>query len=79
MTKRMVGRRLVDDNPPKALKVVVYRRWPWQQDEFYNEGEIGVNITAGVLMITMPGEIISYNQRHWRRVVSTEVSSRSQA
>ena len=60
-----------------ALTVTVYRRWPWQQDQFYNEGDIGVAINQGVLSITLPGEIVSYNSRHWRRVVSKEVPARA--
>lgn len=66
---RIVGPRLSSD-PKEHLKVVVYRRWPWQKDVFINEGDIGVSITAGTLMVTMPEDIVSYAPRHWRRVTS---------
>lgn len=74
--KRIVGKRPSEESP-KALKVVVYRRWLWQRDEFYYEGDIGVSITAGVLMITLPDEILSYNAKHWRRVISQQVDIRA--
>jgi hypothetical protein len=69
---RIVGRRLSSE-PQDLLKVVVYRRWPWQKDVFVNEGDIGVSITGGTLMVTMPDDIVSYAPRHWRRVTSKQI------
>lgn len=75
--KRMVGRRLVDDSKPEmALVVVVHRRF-WN-DEYYDEGDIGVNITtAGVLQVTTKSGTVSYSPNGWRKVASKRVPSRS--
>lgn len=72
---------MVNDHPHeadnhKALVVRVYRRWPWQTDVFYNEGDIGVQITGEVLQVVMPDRIVSYNPRYWRRVTSRKIPSR---
>lgn len=77
MTKRIVGRRVVEDHSHEELTVTVYRRWPWQVDQYVNQGNIGVEINRGVLMITMPDEITSYNSSQWRRVVSKTTPARA--
>lgn len=73
MAVRKVVQPAVEEAPKEALWVVVYRRW-WQQDEFYNEGQIGVNINSGVLTIEIPNEIHSYAPGRWRKVVSTHLN-----
>jgi hypothetical protein len=82
MAKRMVGRRVVEDNPQTATLVTVHRRWPWQRDDFYTEGggesEIGVTINGNLtLTITTKDETVSYSPHDWRRVISKSVPKRS--
>ncbi len=77
--KRIVGRRLIDDEPKTALAVTVYRRWWWQRDEFYSDQGMSVNINPNhdILTVDMKTEVYSYNPRDWRKVVSREVPARS--
>ena len=76
--KRIVGRRIVEVGTPKmALLVTVFRRWPWQTEEFYSENEIGVQIGDGVLTVTMTGDTRSYNATQWKKVISKTIPSRS--
>lgn len=62
-----------------ATKVVVHRRWPWQQDDFYSEREIAVTVLpSGGLMIGVGDDIVAYNSGHWRKVRYNKVSSKAQ-
>jgi len=70
----------VEPTTKEAIQVIVTRRWPWQQDDvFYNEGPLGVNINAGVLTIEMPDEIHSYAPGRWKKVVSSQIHGSSPA
>ena len=61
-----------------ALLVVVKRRWFWQQEDFYSEGEIGVDISSGGVLTVSKGAMIrTYNPRHWKIVTSNQVPSRA--
>ncbi len=76
---RMVGRKAVEEMPKTALLVMVYRRWPWQRDDFYSESEdIGVTVNGNLtLTIKTKTETISYSPNDWRRVISKTVTKRS--
>ena len=60
-----------------ALLVTVQRRWPWQQEDFYSDAQIGVNFNAGVLTVTTEHQTRSYNSTQWKTVTSRDVPTRS--
>lgn len=61
----------------EAIQIVVTRRWLWQEDDvYYNEGSISVNIDqGGTLTIGMPDETTSYAPGQWRKIVSTHLNA----
>jgi hypothetical protein len=79
--KRVVGRRLVDEGSSKmASLVIVQRRWPWQQEDFYSEveGELLVSIgDGGVLKVSTPNRLRIYNPSQWKTVTSRNIPSRT--
>jgi hypothetical protein len=74
---RMVGRRLVDDaEPKKAFLVMVSRRWPWQQENFYSEKDIQTKVSEGCLMITVDEVTHVFAPKNWKKIVSKKVPIR---
>lgn len=68
----------MDDRASEKTQLVrVQRRWPWQQEDFYSEVKIGVQIVDGVLTVTTDIQTRSYSPSQWKTVTSSTIASRS--